>query len=714
MSKFKKNSYNHSIPTPNELINFFQKNTEPKTLDELCIFFDIRDSKKKKSLQRALYNISKEKLIKKNKRGEYHIPMRQKPIDGRVIENIDGFGFVVTHDQEDDIYLSSVEMRSLMDGDEVQVKLNKSNRGRKSGKLLKILNRNNKRICGKLDFSKGKYILSSYSKNSSKKVIINKNSAQKCKIGQFVEVLITKYPTKSDSIIYGKISSVIGDESKEGIYVDLAIRAFDIPVEWPQDINNDLKKINSEGLIENNEINSRIDLRRYNFITIDGQNARDFDDAIYCESFKNGWKLYIAIADVDHYVEHNSSLDKEACKRGTSVYFHDRVIPMLPVELSNGLCSLRPNEERLAIVCELEISQSGKVSTSRFYESVIESKARLTYSQVYNYLETNKLNSLSKNTANLLSNLYRLYLVQKKLRKKRGAIDLDIPQISLITNNDGSLKTVQKEKRNDAHKIIEECMIIANVEAAKFLKKSKLPILYRNHEKPNSEGFEDLFSFLKKIRIKIPDPKNIKPNDFDFILSQLNDNPNKNLISMMMLRTFSQAKYSPEVIGHFGLALGSYTHFTSPIRRYPDLLVHRAIRFVLQSKKTKKYHYSNDKMKHLGDLCSSTERRAEKAVRDVETIMKCQFMQNQIGSTFSGTIASVHAFGVFVQIDNLLVEGLVHVSNMKKDYFMFDRSKKILIGERTKKIIRIGDQLNIKVLSVDLDTRKINLNSMDL
>ncbi len=705
-----KRSYQHPIPSPNELVNFLRKKNHPITLKALLVHFVIQDPKQKQAMQKLLYRMNKDKLIRKNKKGGIYLPNLNETANGVVIENQEGYGFLSVEGREKDVFLPIDQMRSLMDGDEISVKVFNSDKNRESGRLIKILKRGQKKVQGQLMFSRGRYYVDIYKKNLNKKLIINKPNLGGAEVGQYVEADITKYPSSKRDSMYGSILSILGDDKKEGIITDIAISAFDLPHIWPDQVQSQVKGFKAHKRIARAEIANRIDLRNKFFVTIDGSNARDFDDAVFCESFKGGWKLFIAIADVDHYVKFDSPIDREARHRGTSVYFPDRVIPMLPEILSNELCSLKPNEERLTLVCEIQITSSGETIKSEFYEAVIESKARLTYSQANNLFTSNNSGSLSNTAAETALALFSLYKSLSKRSKKRGAINLDIPQSSISFNQDGSIKSIDSIERNDAHRLIEEFMITANVEAAKYINKNKILSLYRNHEKPDPDDFENLRSYLLSQRIKAPDPKNLKPNDFNVILNQLKNRSGRYPLSMMMLRSLSQAAYHSKKIGHFGLALDSYTHFTSPIRRYPDLLVHRAIRYLIQSKNVSNFYYSKTEMEALGQICSSHERRAEKASRDVELMLKCQFMEDKIGSKYQAVITGITGFGLFVQLEKILVEGLIHISSLRNDYYFFDEAKIRLIGEKNKEIYSVGDKVEVKLDEVDLNMRKINFS----
>ena len=440
----------------------------------------------------------------------------------------------------------------------------------------------------------------------------------------------------------------------------------------------------------------RTDLRDVALVTIDGADARDFDDAVYCEPTPSGWRLLVAIADVAHYVDIDSALDKEAIRRATSVYFPDRVVPMLPEVLSNGLCSLNPKVDRLCLACEMRVNKEGKVTRARFVDGVMRSKARLTYNQVGKFLQ------------GVVRNLHDLYRSFLKRRERRGAIELDIPQTRIRLGKDGEVEDIVGVERNDAHRLIEECMIAANVQAAKFLRRNKIQGLYRVHAKPDAESFGELREYLLGLGLKVPHPEHVKPGDFNRLTQQVKGRVDSAAISMTMLRSLPHAEYTPTNIGHFGLALDAYAHFTSPIRRYPDLLVHRAIRHIIRGGKPGRYAYSADRMERLGAISSAHERRAEDATREVEALLKCQFMEKRLGETHDGTITGVTNFGVFVQLAGIMVDGLVHVSSLDHDYYHFDASSMSLVGERTGRSFSIGDRLAVVVQRVDLETRRID------
>ncbi|MFQ5609345.1 MAG: ribonuclease R, partial [Woeseiaceae bacterium] len=442
-------------------------------------------------------------------------------------------------------------------------------------------------------------------------------------------------------------------------------------------------------------------------ITIDGADARDFDDAVYCETSGKGWRLLVAIADVGHYVEVGSPLDNEAITRGTSVYFPDRVVPMLPEVLSNGLCSLNPKVDRLCMVCDMRVGADGKVSRSTFVEGVMRSKARLTYSQVNDFLSGDR-SAVPKSVQAPVRDLHSLYKAFAKARNRRGAIELDLPQIKFELDTNGEIERIRNVPRNDAHRLIEECMIVANVQAAKFLRRKRIPGLYRVHARPNADRFGELREYLVTLGLKVPHPDNVAPRDFNKLFAKVRDRPDSSAISMQMLRSLTHAEYTPENIGHFGLALDAYAHFTSPIRRYPDLLVHRAIRHIIRGGKPGRYDYDGQRMARLGSISSAHERRAEDATRDVEAWLKCQFMVGHTGDVFDGVVTGVTNFGLFVQISELMVDGLVHVTSLPNDYYHFDPARLVLEGERSRRSFGLGEPMQVRVHKVDMETRRID------
>jgi ribonuclease R len=464
--------------------------------------------------------------------------------------------------------------------------------------------------------------------------------------------------------------------------------------------------------IPESAIDGRLDLRELPLVTIDGEDARDFDDAVYAEARDGGgWRLWVAIADVSYYVSKDSPLDKDAEERGTSVYFPSQVIPMLPEKLSNGLCSLNPKVDRLCMICEMEINQDGEVTGHKFHEAVMNSKARLTYNKVAAMLVDNDT-ALREEYASVLPGLetmFSLYQAMLKAREERGAIDFEMTETQFIFDENRKISRIEPRERNDAHKLIEEFMVAANVSAAQFLLKNKLPVLYRVHELPAEEKLSNLRDFLGELGLFLGGGDDPQPKHYASLLKTASKRPDAHLLQTVMLRSMKQAVYSPDNVGHFGLALEAYAHFTSPIRRYPDLLVHRAIRHIISQGKKAPWPYSHEQMEQLGDHCSMTSRRADEATRDVSDWLKCEFMLERVGETHQGIVSGVTAFGLFVELDDIYIEGLIHVTALKNDYYQFDPTGHRLMGERTRKTYRLGDSVKVKVVRVDLDEKKIDL-----
>mgnify|MGYP001421363529 CR=1 FL=1 len=465
---------------------------------------------------------------------------------------------------------------------------------------------------------------------------------------------------------------------------------------------------------------NRVDLRHLGLVTIDGEDARDFDDAVYCETEGSGFRLWVAIADVSHYVQIGSALDEEAFNRGNSVYFPERVVPMFPEVLSNGLCSLKPEVDRLAMVCEMGIDAQGQVTDSSFYEAVIHSHARLTYTQVGEILDNGWHKHVHTDRLEGLFRLRALYKVLSEARSKRGAIDFETVETRILFDENQKIDAIVPVNRNDAHKLIEECMLAANVATAAHLEASELAALFRVHEGPSAERLEALRSFLDELALDLPGGMDPTPLDYQSLLSQLAERDDAQVIQTMLLRSLSQAVYKPDNGGHFGLNYKAYAHFTSPIRRYPDLLVHRAIkRLVTASGSTRPnlskdetraiYSYTMTDLVTAGEHCSMTERRADDASRDVQLWLKCEYLRHHIGDEFAGIVASVTRFGMFIELTDIYAEGLVHISAFPSDYYHFDQASQRLVGEQTRKTYQLGDAVRVQVARVDLDDRKIDL-----
>jgi len=705
--KTKSKDYKHPIPGPNELIDFLSDAGKPLKADAILKGFGLKGQRMRSMLVDRLRSMVRSGKILENRRGEYCLTAKLDLVTGTVSGHRDGFGFVVRDDGDaDDVYLSAREMRPLFDGDRVAIRITgMDRRGRAEGELVDVLERGTREIAGQFIRERGIGLVIPDNPRLAHRVLIPKGEAGGAKAGEMVVAEILDYPTQVEQAT-GRITTVIGSLDEKGIATDIAIHSNGIPNKWPRAVLNETEHFGTT--VPTKAKRGRVDLREVNLVTIDGADARDFDDAVFCEKSGGGWRVLVAIADVSHYVKVGSALDKEATRRGTSVYFPDRVVPMLPEVLSNGLCSLNPKVDRLCMVCEMRVNGEGKVTRADFFEAVMRSKARLTYGQVSAFLEGRSTKSVPKSLQPAIRELHDLYKAFAKARGRRGAIEIDLPQTKFKLNEDGEIDRIEVVPRNDAHRLIEECMIAANVQAAKFLKQHRIPGLYRVHAKPDEDRFSDLRLYLVSLGLKVAHPQHVEPRHFTQLIRQTADRPDSAAIMMTMLRSLTHAEYSPANIGHFGLALDSYAHFTSPIRRYPDLLVHRAIRHIVRGGKPGKFDYGGREMERLGTITSAHEKRAEDATREVEAWLKCQYMEQHLGDEFDGVITGVTNFGVFVQITELLVDGLVHVTSLANDYYQYDAGTQRLIGERSGHSYHLGESMRVRVHRVDMETRRID------
>ncbi|MEX0976294.1 MAG: ribonuclease R [Woeseia sp.] len=698
--------YKHPVPGRNELLQFLRDAGQPLVLARIMQGFALKGQRAQAALVDTLGRMVRAGQIIENRRHEYCLAEKLELVSGIVSAHRDGFGFVIRGDGEQDVYLSAREMRSLIDGDRVAIKVSgKDFRGRPEGRLVEILERGTQDIAGQFIRERGIGIVIPDNPKISHRVLIPQGESGSAQPGQIVVAEILDYPTDAEQAT-GRIVRVIGEPAQQGIATDIAIHAHGIPETWPTAVEKEIRQFGKS--VPNADKRGRTDFRTLPLATIDGADARDFDDAVYCEPASNGWRLVVAIADVAHYVEVGTELDREAIRRGTSVYFPNRVVPMLPEVLSNELCSLKPDVDRLCMVCDMHIDSAGNVTRSRFENGLMRSAARLTYSQVADFLSTEDPAPIPRAVQASLMNLHALYKALAEARQVRGAVELDIPQTRIELDSSGAVSRILSVPRNDAHRLIEECMIAANVQAGSFLKKHRIPGLYRVHARPDPDRFADLRQFLTTLGLKVPHPDHVEPRHFNHLLQQVADRPDAQTISVAMLRSMMHAEYTPKNIGHFGLALDTYAHFTSPIRRYPDLLVHRAIRHIIGGGNAGSYRYAPGDMERLGAICSAHERRAEEATRDVEARLKCQFMQDKVGGEYDGVVTGVTNFGVFVQLLDPQIDGLVHVTSLENDYYHFDAGALTLVGERTGKRYTLGDRLRVVVARVDLDSRRID------
>ncbi len=701
--------YERPIPSRELILQIMSEEQGPLSFDGIAELLEVVDEVDVESLRRRLKAMARDGQLLLNRRGAYLPVDRRDFIRGRIVGHADGFGFLVPDEGGNDLFLSARQMRPLLHGDRALVRVvGVDRRGRKEAALVEVLERHNEQAVGRFFVEGGIGFVVPDNKHLHQDILIPPEYFGNANAGQIVIAAIIEQPSFHRQPI-GKIVEVLGDHMAPGMEIDIAIRSHVLPHEWPDNVSAEAASFSTE--VSDRAKQGRIDLRDVALVTIDGEDAKDFDDAVYCERKGSGWRLIVAIADVSTYVFPGSELDKEALRRGNSVYFPARVIPMLPEVLSNGLCSLNPNVDRLCMVCEMDVNRQGEVKKYQFYDAVMKSKARLTYTEVAAAVVARKKSERRKFRGLLshLDNLYTLFKVLNKQRAKRGAIDFETTETVILFGKDRKIERILPAERNDAHRIIEEFMIAANVAAARFLQQAKLPILYRIHDGPSEEKVQDLREFLAELSLRLGGDDEPGPKDYAKLVASIGHRPDAHLIQTVLLRSLAQAVYSPENIGHFGLAHDTYAHFTSPIRRYPDLLVHRAIRHVLKKRKAINFNYSATDMVSMGEHCSMTERRADDATRDAILWLKCEYMQDRIGEAFAGIISGVTSFGIFVELNEVFVEGLIHVTSLANDYYHFDPVGHRLYGKRSGQVYRLGDSLQVIVARVDLDERRIDL-----
>ncbi len=697
--------YEHPVPSREFIIEYLKAHDSPVTYASLLKEFHLDSEAEREGLSRRLKAMQRDGQIMSTRRGGYGLAQEMELIPGRISGHKDGFGFLIPDKGEggSDVFLSQRQMQGVFSEDRVLVRVTGSYRGRREGVIVEILERNTQQVVGRYFEENGIAYVDPDDKSISQDILVPPGKNKGAKIGQFVVARILTQPEARHAPT-GEILEVLGDQLTPGMEVELAIRSRNLPFEWLAETLEETAQL--PDTVTEKDLVNRKDLRQLAFVTIDGEDAKDFDDAIYCEPYKRGWKLYVAIADVSHYVTPNSALDKEALLRGNSVYFPSRVIPMLPEKLSNGLCSLRPNVDRLAMVCEMDVHHQGKIKHYEFYEAVIHSHARLTYEKVAESLAGNL--QVEANILPHLQEFHRLYEKLDAQRKKRGAIEFESVETKIEFDSSGKIDKIVPRNRNIAHKMIEEAMLAANVCTASFLDEAKIHALYRVHDEPDPVKVLALRDFLKAFALRLGGGKKPQTKDYAELLEKIIHRTDAQLLQTVMLRSLQQAIYSPENKGHFGLAYTHYTHFTSPIRRYPDLIVHRAIKHIVHKKHRKEFLYDQDKMQQIASHSSMSERRADLATRDATDWLKCEYMQNKLGQEFDGLIVEVTSFGVFVELKRIYVQGLIHITALKNDYYHYDAIQHALTGKRSGKTYRIGDSLSIKVARVDLNRRQID------
>jgi ribonuclease R len=733
--------YSYTIPSREEILGILRTTTSSHDAPSLATALGVKPDEMD-GLMRRLNAMERDGQIKPDRSGNYQLANSSNFIEGRVSSHRDGFGFLIPDDATADIFLPEKEMQKVLHGDRVQARIiGTDRRGRPEGTIVEVVSRANTHVIGRLLNENGVWVVAPEDKRIGQDIQLS-GSPGKAKTGQVVSVELTEQPSRFSQPV-GKIVEVLGDIDDPGMEIEIAVRKYGVPHEFSEEAKKAAAKLPTE--VRAIDLSDRVDLRDVPLVTIDGEDARDFDDAVYCEPCKigraDGFRLIVAIADVSNYVKPNEALDVDALERSTSVYFPRRVIPMLPEKLSNGLCSLNPGVDRLTLVCDAVITTKGEIKAYQFYPAVIHSAARMTYTEVAAILGNTKGIEASKRPTLVphLLNLHGVYQALLLARHARGAIDFETTETYIVCNEVGKIEQILPRTRNEAHKLIEECMLAANVCAADLLERHKHPSLYRVHALPTKEKLNQVRTFLKQVGLNLGGGDKPSASDYAELMPKIKTRPDALLLQTMLLRSMQQAVYSPENIGHFGLSYEAYAHFTSPIRRYPDLLTHRAIKAILQGKRytpkgmdtsvlntmlspaARKKHAQDKaegKQKAEGELaiwealgihCSANERRADEASRDVEAWLKCYFIRDKLGEEFTGVISGVATFGIFVQLDSLFIEGMVHVTELGADHFKFDEARHELRGERTGIRYQLTDRVTVQVSRVDLDARKIDL-----
>ena len=705
MVEREKQKYEFPVPSREAVLALLAEHNEPLPYQTLASELGVKDERDEDAFSRRLRAMERDGQILKNRRDLYGIARKMDMVCGRVTGHPDGFGFLIPDEEGEDVFLPPREMRQAMHGDRVMARVTGVDpRGRREGVVVEVLERAHKTIVGRYDARDGMGFVVPGDKRIVQDIVIQRGDEGGAREGQIVAAEITSLPTRHRAP-GGRIVEVLGDHMAPGMEIEVAVRSHSIPHVWPDAVMREAEQYAPEVPAE--AAQGRFDLRDVPLVTIDGEDARDFDDAVFADHSGHSWRLIVAIADVAYYVKPGTALDREAYARGNSVYFPQHVIPMLPEALSNGLCSINPHVDRLCMACEMQIDGSGKILKYRFLEAVMRSRARLTYSKVAAMLVDNDV-TLRREYADVvphLETLYGLYHILHSARMKRGAVDFELPETRIQFDEKRKIKRIVPLQRNDAHRLIEECMLAANVCAAEILRRIKIPAPYRMHEGPTAEKLNALREFLTEMGLSLGGGDKPQAQHYSKLIKAVEQRSDSRLIQTVLLRSLSQAVYSPDNIGHFALGYPNYTHFTSPIRRYPDLLVHRAIKDIIARRPTS---LTLELAKQQGEHCSLTERRADEATREVVRWLKAVYMMDKIGEEFDGIISGVTNFGIFVELVEVYVDGLVHITALGNDYYHFDAAHHRLMGERTKQAYRLGDKLRVRVVRVDLDEAKLD------
>jgi ribonuclease R len=675
----------------------------PMTADELAQSMQV-DKRGRRAFDATVESLVRAGEVLVNRKGELLVAGKLDLVLGKVQGHPDGFGFLIPDSGGDDLFLSPREMHKALHGDRVAARITGvDRRGRPEGEIVEVVERANREIVGRLHEERGVWFVEAENRRINQDILVPPGERGSAQPGEVVVVEMLVQPSL-DTEAVGRVKEVLGRATDPGIEIEIALRKHALPFTFSDATKRQAKRLPAE--VRAADRKGREDLTALPLVTIDGENAKDFDDAVWCERRGKGFRLVVAIADVSHYVRDGDAIDKDGRERGNSVYFPRRVIPMLPEALSNELCSLKPAVDRLCMACDMTISATGAIRDYAFYPAVMHSRARLTYTEVWQWLsDRTGASAQARALGPQLDDLYALYKLLAKAREKRGAIDFDTVELALVFDDSGRIERIVPAPRNDAHKLIEECMLAANVCTADFLAKHEHPALYRVHEGPTPDKLTALRAFLASSALQLGGGDDPQASDYAKLLAKIEGRPDYPLLQTVLLRSLSQAQYRPENVGHFGLAFDAYTHFTSPIRRYPDLLVHRAIKACLAGKR---YTPKDASWEQLGAHCSMTERRADDATRDVEQWLKCWYMKDRIGESYDGTISGVAGFGLFVTLDGMNVDGLVHISELGRDYFHFDQARHALVGERSGRVFQLAGRVRVKVVRVDLETTKID------
>ena len=697
--------YEFPVPSREAVLALLGARGRPLSFEEIAEALEVRAERDLDAFSRRLRAMERDGQLLQNRRGLYGLASKMDMLSGRVTGHPDGFGFLIPDDGSPDLFLAPREMQQVLHGDRAMARtVGADPRGRPLGVIVEVLERAHKTIVGRFKRAERMGFVAPEDRRLTQDILIPPGDELSAREGQIVVAEITAQPTRRTAPV-GRVIEILGEHMAPGMEIEVAIRKHQIPHVWPEAVEAEAARFTPE--VPEEAKGGRMDLRALPLVTIDGEDARDFDDAVYCERDGKGWRLIVAIADVSHYVRPGAALDREAYERGNSVYFPRNVIPMLPEALSNGLCSINPHVDRLCMVCEAHVGPTGAIKDFRFFEGVMNSKARLTYTKVAAIL-VDRDEALRHDYAQLmpqLEELHALYKVLHETRLKRGAVDFELPETRIVFDEHRKIKKIVPVERNDAHRLIEECMLAANVCAAELLKKHKVPAPYRIHEGPTPEKLTELREFLFELGLSLGGGESPEAQHYAKLIKAVEQRPDARLIHTVLLRSLSQAMYSPDNIGHFALGYPNYTHFTSPIRRYPDLIVHREIKNILAQRKTQ---LSQEQAVQLGQHCSMTERRADEATRGVTRWLKCEYMLDHVGAEFDGIISGVTNFGVFVELTDIYVDGLVHITSLGNDYFHFDPAHHRLLGERTRQVYRLGDKLHVRVARVNLDEMKID------